>query len=110
MALIEVYQGDSKLLYLQFADDGGTPMNVSGFLVRGVAKRNYTDTGTVVNTIVTGVVPAAVTGLVLFPLTSGDTNQCPGDYLFSFQVTDLSSGRSTWPTDGLSILPSLYAL
>lgn len=81
---------------------------MSGFLVRGVAKRSYTDTGYALNVLTTGVAPAAVTGLVLFPLATGDTNICPGNYIFDFLTTDLSSGRSTWPTEGLSILPSIY--
>lgn len=105
MALIQVYQSDSKTLYLQFADDGGTPLNVSGFLVRGVARANYVSSG-IIDKTVTGAAPAALTGLVLFPLTTGDTNQCPNDYLLFFRVSDLSSGSSTYPTDGLRILPT----
>ncbi len=110
MALIEIYRADTKTLALQFADSAGISLNVSGYLVRGVAKQFYTDDNSVaiINTIVTGLAPDAITGLVYFPLTTGDTNHCPGDYLFDFFVQDLSSGRSTYATDGLRIVPTTY--
>jgi len=105
MALISVYAGDSITLSLQFADAGGTPLNVSGYAILGVAKQSYSDPS-IFNKTVTGLDANAVTGLVYFPLTSGDTTQCPGQYLFDFRVYDLNSGSSTYPTDGLSILPT----
>lgn len=106
MSLISAYQRDSKTLVLQFTqDDLVSPLNVSGFLVRGVARLNYV-ADPIIDTTVTGVAPYAVTGTVFFPLTTGDTNQCAGDYLFDFRLTDLSSGSSTYPTDGLRILPT----
>lgn len=107
MALIQVYQRDSKTLVLQFyqQDDTTTPLNVSGFLVRGVARPNYAS-DPIIDKTVTGVSPYAVTGTVFFPLTTGDTNQCAADYVFDFRVYDFSSGSSTFPTDGLRILPT----
>lgn len=106
MALIETYQGDSKTLILQFCqEDLITPMNVSGYLVRGVARLSYTS-DTIIDTTVTGVSPYAITGTIFFPLTVSDTSHCPSDYLFDFRVYDLSSGSSTFPTDGLRILPT----
>lgn len=106
MALVTVYQGDTKTLVLKFyQDDLVTPINVSGFAVRGVARLNYSS-DTIIDTTVTGVAPYAVTGTVFFPLTTGDTTQCPNDYAFDFRVYDLSSGSSTFPTDGLRILPT----
>jgi hypothetical protein len=112
MALLEVYRCDTKTLMLNFASSDGTPMNVSGFEVRGVAKNSYTQSNAeaIFNKAVTGIDAAAVTGLVYFPLTTGDTNQCPGDYLLDFCITDLSSGRSTYATEGLRIVPTTYAL
>src|SRR5690242_1825356 len=106
MALITVYQGDSKTLVLTFLqDDLVTPVNVSGFLVRGVARANY-GADPIIDTTVTGVAPYAVTGTVFFPLTTGDTNHCIQDYVFGFAITDLSTGVSSYPTDGLRILPN----
>lgn len=110
MALLEIFAGDSKLIMLQFADSNGIPMNVSGFEVRGVSKRSYVDTNAeaIINKAITGIDANAVTGLVYFPITTGDSTQCPGNYLLDFFLTDLSSGRSTYPTDGLSIFPTTY--
>lgn len=110
MAYLEIYQADTRTLPLHFTDDNDVPINVSGFLVRGVAKQFYTDSNAdaIINKVVTGAAPEAITGLVYFPITTGDSNHCPSDYLLDFIVTDLSSGRSTYATDGLRILPSTY--
>jgi len=108
MALLTIYAGDSSTVSLQFADDAGNPTNISGFEVRGVAKQYYTDTSGIFNKTVTGIDANAVTGLVYFPLTSGDTNQCATNYLLDFFIKDLSGNRSTYQTDGLSILPTTY--
>ncbi len=108
--MIQIYRGDSLTLSLQFADDGGVPLNVSGYLVRGVAKSTYTQalSDAIINKVVTGVAPQAITGLIYFPITTGESTQCAGDYLLDFQLQDMSSGRSTYPTDGLRILPTTY--
>lgn len=108
--MISVYQGDTTTLALQFATNDGTPINVSGFAIWGVAKQKYTQSNTdaIICKAVTGIDANAVTGLVYFPLTTGDTAHCPADYLFDFRVYDLNSGSSTYPTDGLRILPTTY--
>lgn len=110
MALLEVFQGNAKTFPLNFTDDGGNPMNVSGWFIRFTAKVSYSQSNAqaIIDSVVTGVSPEALTGLVYFPLTSGDTAQCPGDYLADFTVTNLSGAPTTFPTEGLRILPTTY--
>lgn len=110
MALIEIYAGYPKTVPLQFSTyPEGSPINVSGVEIRGVAKRNYSDSNSqaIINKVVTGIDGNAVTGLVYFPFTSGDTTQCAGNYLLDFFAT-LSGTPSPFHTDGLSIIPTTY--
>ena len=107
MSTIDIYQGDSRTLSLYFCDDNGVPTNMSGNLVNFVAKRSYTEcnANALINKIVTGDA-SSVSGIMYIPLTTGDTSICVGSYLAGFRVIDLSTGVSTFDTDGLNILPS----
>lgn len=105
MALIEIYQGDARTLALNFTYADGTPINVSGYSIFLGVKQTYTD-GLLIFAGATGTAPDAVTGLINLPLTSAQTNQCPGDYLADFALYDLQTGKTTVPTDGLRILPT----
>lgn len=107
MSLLQIYAGDIPTLSLNFADNNGNPLNVSGYEVRMVAKAMYSDPTGIINAVVTGIDANAVTGLVYFPMTTGETVQCAGDYLCNFYV-GISGNRSTYPTDGLRILANLY--
>ena len=105
--MLTAYQGNSITIPLLFTNDDGSVFNASGCAVRFVMKRSYSETGTLVNNIVTGGA-TATGGAIYMPLSSGDTNQCPGDYLASFLLYDTQTGVSTFSTDGFKILPSLY--
>ena len=104
---IDVYQGDAKSLSLNFANDDGSPMNVSGYGVFFSASQTFVPPPAVyVGT--TGTDAAAVTGLVILGLSSSDTSICVGDYSAFFRLVDLSGNASTFPTEGLSILPTTF--
>ena len=105
--MLTAYQGSTLNIALQFANDDGSVLNASGCVVRFVAKRNYVETGTLINNLVTGGA-SATGGAILMTLSTGDTNQCPGSYLAAFTLYDTQSGVSPFATDGLTILPSLY--
>lgn len=106
--MLEVYRGDSKNLALNFAQDDGTPLNVSGCGVFFAASVNYSESP-IIYIGTTGTNAAAVTGLVNLTLSSSDTNHCAGDYIATFRLT-CSGNSSTYPSEGLRILPNLLPL
>ncbi len=106
--MLEVYRGDSKNLALNFAQDDGTPLNVSGCGVFFVAAVNYVE-HPIIYIGTTGTDAAAVTGLVNLTLSPSDTNHCAGDYLASFRLACAGS-TGTYPSEGLRILPNLLPL
>ena len=110
--MIEVYQHNTLAINMSFTNDDGTPLNLSGYSLYYIAAQNYTqNTGDAnINICVTGhTVP--VSGLTTVVLTTGDTDQCPGDYIAN--ITLVSSGSSptisTYGTDGLRILPNIFS-
>lgn len=107
MSLIEAYRATSINLALQFTqDDGVTPFNMSGNAVFFGAAVNYSSSP-VIYVGTTGNDAAAVTGLINLSLSSGNTNQCPGDYVASFRIISPSGVPSAYPTEGLRILPTV---
>jgi len=111
MAMIEVYQGNTLQINLAFTGDNGTPLNLSGYSVYYIAKQNYTQTTgeAPINVCTTGHDnPAA--GMTSILLTTGETSQCPGDYLadITLVLTGISPTYSTYHTDGLRILPNTF--
>ena len=81
-------------------------MNMSGSAVFLGAAVNYS-TSPIIYVGTTGNDSYAVTGLINLTLTSGDTNICPNDYLADIRIISPSGTATTYPTDGLSILPTI---
>lgn len=109
MATLQIYQGNSRTIGLAFtADDGVTPVNISGCLIYYTAKRSYTESNAdaVINKVVTGDGTIGLTGQAYMTLTTGDTSICVGQYLAGWTFVDLSTAVSTFDSDGLDILPS----
>jgi hypothetical protein len=109
MALLEVYQGDTKRINLVFTNDDGTRLNLSGYKLYYTAKQNYTDTAPLFSILQTGH-DVPVSGVTHIDLSGTQTNHCPGDYLAGFTLISSGSGISTFETDGLRIIPSLLVL
>ena len=105
MAALEIYCGDTRRVNLTFTNDDGTPLNLSGYSVLYYAAQNY-DIPPIITKVITGH-DVPVSGMTHMDLTTGDTTQCPGNYLAQFKLEDPSSGISTFNTDGLTLLPSL---
>lgn len=105
MSMLEIYKGDNKRVDLTFVTDSGTPFNLSGYSLYYSAQQNYTDTGALF-TIVQTNHDLPVSGFTHIDISTGDSNQCPGDYLANFRLIDASGRRSTFETEGLKILPS----
>lgn len=80
---------------------------MSGSLVYYTAKRSYTESNAnaIINNVITGDA-GAISGQMTMFLSTGDTSHCPGDYFAGWTVVDLSTGVSTFDSDGLRILPS----
>lgn len=104
--MLEIYRGDSKDINLTFTNTDGTPFVLSGYSLAFTAKSSYSATGSAITVCQTGYV-SAVSGMMSIHLTTGQTNINPGDYYAQFALFDSISGKSTYNTDGLRILPSL---
>lgn len=107
MALLEIYQGESKRIDLSITNDDGGALNLSGYSLRFSAKRSFSETGSIISILVTGH-DSFISGLTHIDLNSGDTNQCPGDYVAAFGLISSGGAVSIFSTDGLRILPSPY--
>ena len=108
--MIEVYQRNTLAINMSFTNDDGTPLNLSGYGLYYIAAKDFLqNTGDAnINIYVTGhTVPES--GQTAIILSTGNTNQCPGDYVAN--ITLISSGSSptvsTYGTDGLRILPNI---
>lgn len=108
--MVTVTQGDTLNLNLSFTSDtDGAPLNLSGYQVYYTAVQSLANTGDRLFCIgVTGD-SSNTGGSIVVPLTSQDTNYCPGDYAATITVS--GAGQiSTYSTDGLRIVPSLLVL
>jgi len=103
--MLEIYRRDNKRFDLTFVTDSGTPFNLSGYSLYYTAQQNYTDAVALFTIIQTGH-DLPVSGFTHIDVSTGDSNQCPGDYLALFRLIDASGKRSTFETEGLKILPS----
>lgn len=106
MAALEIYRGDTRVVNLTFTNDDGSVPNISGFLISYIAAQNY-ELSPVISKIVTGDGIIGPSGMANMTFTTGDTTQCPGQYLAVFKLQDLTGALSTFNTDGLNILPNL---
>lgn len=112
MAAIEIYQGNTRSIYLSITNADGTPYNASGCVLYYTARPDYVQSPffTIGTTGLGANLSGALTGLMIVNLTSGDTNLCPGLYPAGFTFVDINSGISTFGTDGLNILPAPLVL
>jgi hypothetical protein len=104
--MIEIYKGDSKTINLDFTNDDGSVYNLSGATIFFLAKRNYSDedTAAIINITITGHdIPESGKSHIF--ITTGDTNQCAGNYVAKFRLQDIANNVTTFNTEGLAILP-----
>jgi len=59
---LNITQGSEFYVRFQAKDNDGNPINLSGYSMRGVVKRRYSDTGIIVNLAPSGVTPTGMTG------------------------------------------------
>tara|TARA_R110002051_G_scaffold4780_1_gene26410 strand:- start:1454 stop:1810 length:357 start_codon:yes stop_codon:yes gene_type:complete len=59
---LNISQGSEFYVRFQAKDSSGDPINLSGYTMRGVVKRRYSDTGVIVNLAPSGVTPTGMTG------------------------------------------------
>jgi len=101
--LVQVYQGNTINFNLSFTDENGNPLNLSGCQIYYTALKTYGETGSAIFNI--GVTGDAnnVNGSITIPLSSQDTNQCPGDYTAAVTYSG-NNQIQTYGTDGLRII------
>lgn len=107
---VTVTQGNTLNLNLSFTSaTDGTPLNLSGYQVYYTAVQSLSATGTqLFNIGVTGG-SGNITGSITIPLTSQDTNYCPGDYPSAITVSG-NSTISSWNDVIFRIQPALLVL
>ncbi len=107
MPLVETYRANTLTFPIAFTQSDGTPVNVSGYGVFFGVAYNYASPP-FAYTGYTGSDSNAVTGVVYITLSSGDTNQCAGDYPANGQAISPSGTVYTSSTvNGVRILPSV---
>lgn len=106
MDYIEVYQGSTPTINVNLTYPNGTPYNASGAVLYLTASPDYATPPffTVATTGLGSNLTNALTGLMSFSLTTGETSLCAGNYPGSLLLVDVSSGRSPIPV-GYTVLP-----
>jgi len=107
MDYIQVYQGSTSTVNVNLTNADGTPYNASGAVLYFTAKQNYSAASPLFSLPCTGLGPNltdALTGLMSFNLTTGETSFCSETYPASLLLVDVNSGRSPMPV-GYTILP-----
>ena len=107
MDYISVYQGSTKTVNVNLTNSDGTPYNASGALLYFTVAQDYSATTPFFSLVTTGLgsnLSNAVTGLMSFNLTTGETSLCAGSYPGSFLLVDAQSGQSPIPV-GYTVLP-----
>lgn len=113
MGAINIYQGNTRSISVSLTNEDGTPYNASGCVLYYTARQDYVSQSYLFNIATTGLgpnLPAALTGLFVINVTSGDTTQCAGLYPAGFTLVDVNSGISTFGTEGLNILAAPLVL
>jgi hypothetical protein len=109
MDYISVYQGSTKTVNVNLTNPDSTPYNASGAVLYFTVKQNYTDANNFFSLVTTGLgdnLTNALTGLMTFNLTTGETTLCAGDYPGSLLLVDVNSGRSPMPV-GYTVSPAV---
>ena len=105
--MIELYKGDTVWINLEFRNDDGTVLNLSGTSIYFTVKRNYSDPdiAALISITQTGHdVPQS--GLSHIFIDTGDSNHCAGEYVAGFKLKDQYNNVSTFNVESLIILPS----
>lgn len=109
MSALNVYQGTTPTLYVNLVNPNGSPTNLSGCVMYYAARQSYSGPY-LFNIGTTGLganLSGALTGLMAFPLTTGDTTQCVQNYPAGFTLTDVSGVISKIGTEGFNVLPTV---
>lgn len=106
MDYIEVYQGSTKTVNVNLTNPDNTPYNASGAALYFTASQDYVSPPffTLATTGLGANLSGALTGLMSFNLTTGETTLCAGDYPASLLLVDIASGRSPIPV-GYRVIP-----
>jgi hypothetical protein len=103
---IEVYQGSAPTVNVNLTNPDGTPYNASGAALYLTAAQDYVSPPffTVATTGLDANLSAALTGLMSFNLTTGETTQCAGNYPGSLVLVDIAGKPNPIPV-GYTVLP-----
>lgn len=104
---VTVTQGNTLNLNLSFTSaTDGTPLNLSGYQVYYTAVKSFsTPNEKLFNICVTGGFNN-ISGTITIPLSSQDTNQCPGDYPSAITISGADQ-ISSWNDVVFRVQPAL---
>ncbi len=106
MDSILVYQGSAPTVNVNLTNQDGTPYNASGAALYFTAAQDYVS-APFFSVATTGLGPNlsnALTGLMSFNLTTGNTDLCAGDYPASLLLIDVAGKPNPIPV-GYTVLP-----
>jgi hypothetical protein len=91
---ITATQGNTLLLNLTANDSAGNPINLSGYLVRGVVKYKYSDTGHLLN--LNPTITSYVSGKVNLSGDAGELSVMPvGVFVYDLEAAQVSGSYVT---------------
>jgi hypothetical protein len=105
METIEIPKGDSYRIDI-IVSGNNAPLNLSGYGLRFVAAQNYESTFKIADILVTGH-DVFESGMTHIDITSGESNNCPGDYIYNLKLIDPSNGVTSFDGGIFRITPSL---
>ena len=83
---LDIKRGDTWSRTINFEDESGSPIDITGWVIRLTAKAKIDDSDPGVFSVL-AVLSNASVGEATISLTSANTNQIAGSYLFDIQVT-----------------------
>jgi len=84
---LDLKRGDTWSRTINFEDEDGSPIDITGWVIRLTAKAKIDDPDVSAVFSVLAVLSNAAIGEATISLTSTHTNQTVGSYLFDVQVT-----------------------
>jgi len=98
VATIKIHRGDTRNLDFNFTDSTGAIIDITGYTVfltvKAVIDNDLTDNSAIIKKTVTSHTDPT-NGVTVVSLTSTDTNQTPGSYLYDIQLKSPAGDIST---------------
>jgi hypothetical protein len=105
---IEVFRGDSFGTQMEFTDDDGVAIDITGWTIFFTIKKKKSDTddqAVISKTITTFDDPTS--GIASVTLTSTETYNLDGTYFYDFQFKDNTGSVSTIVAGGITFLEDI---